>query len=64
MGDRSERLGLDGLLELLSRRTISADTTAFVDGLIGAVEAGNGGPLADDIAVFLLAPPGEGDPAA
>jgi serine phosphatase RsbU (regulator of sigma subunit) len=63
VGDGSERLGLDGLLDLLERRTFSADTTAFVDGLIGAVEALNGGPLADDIAVFLLSPPGEGTDA-
>jgi hypothetical protein len=56
--DRSDRLGIDGLLALvddLSAR--GATSTALLDGLLAEVQRRNGGPLTDDVALCLASIP-------
>jgi serine phosphatase RsbU (regulator of sigma subunit) len=59
-GEGGERLGVDGLCKLLARPDRATVPPADLPRwLAGEVELGNGGPLADDVAVLLLTPSGE-----
>jgi serine phosphatase RsbU (regulator of sigma subunit) len=53
--DETERLGVEGLCELLTSGQ-RASAAALPLWLIGQAEERNGGPMADDIAVLLLQP--------
>jgi serine phosphatase RsbU (regulator of sigma subunit) len=55
--DDGERLGVEGLCEMLStrQRTGASDLPGW---LAGQAEERNGGPLSDDVAVLLLTPGG------
>jgi serine phosphatase RsbU (regulator of sigma subunit) len=57
--DDGERLGVEGLCELLSK-PIRAAGAALPAWLVGQAEERNGGPLADDVALLLLTPAGRG----
>lgn len=55
--DPRTRLGVEGLLEALSARAGQDDDLgALADHLLAIAEEQNGGPVADDIALLLLAP--------
>lgn len=55
--DARARLGLAGLLAALRRNPWSTtDLGGLADGLLAIAEGENGGPVADDIALFLVAP--------
>jgi serine phosphatase RsbU (regulator of sigma subunit) len=55
--DPTNRLGLDGLLGELARYPWDpGDLGAVADRLLDIAEGENGGPVADDIALFLVAP--------
>jgi serine phosphatase RsbU (regulator of sigma subunit) len=54
-GDRSARLGEDGMRELLARQlTGGASGHALVEGLMRDVRGKNGGELTDDVAILLI----------
>jgi serine phosphatase RsbU (regulator of sigma subunit) len=54
---RHERLGLEGFCDLAAQATAEQrDPELWLDSLIFGVEALNGGPLADDVAVLVLRP--------
>jgi serine phosphatase RsbU (regulator of sigma subunit) len=54
-GDRSARLGEDGMRELLARQLAwGASGDALVEGLMHDVRGKNGGELTDDVAVLLI----------
>ena len=56
-GEASARLGTSGLLADLERSGLNGDDLgALADGLLAIAEGHNGGPVADDIALFLVAP--------
>jgi serine phosphatase RsbU (regulator of sigma subunit) len=57
--DDGERLGVEGLCELMAKPA-RAEGAALPLWLIGQAEERNGGPLADDVAVLLLTPGGAG----
>jgi serine phosphatase RsbU (regulator of sigma subunit) len=53
--DTRERLGMDGLVELLQgQRAATPDPRDWTDALIGLVIELNGGPLTDDLALLVL----------
>jgi serine phosphatase RsbU (regulator of sigma subunit) len=53
--DTRERLGMEGLIELLlARHDAAPDPAEWTDALIAAVIELNGGPLADDLALVVL----------
>jgi serine phosphatase RsbU (regulator of sigma subunit) len=57
----AERFGIERLIALtdeLTRAGVSA--AGLLDGLLAEVQARNGGPLADDVALCLVAIPGAG----
>jgi serine phosphatase RsbU (regulator of sigma subunit) len=54
IGAGSERLDVDGLLELIGQRAGDTDTRALVAGLVDEATKLNGGDLADDVAVVVL----------
>jgi serine phosphatase RsbU (regulator of sigma subunit) len=54
-GDLSGRWGTEGVISAIEREAPpGAEPSALVDLLLAAAELENGGPLADDIALFLL----------
>ncbi len=54
MAARGTRLGIDGLLEILSSEGPDAVWTAAPDRLLDHVEALNDGPLEDDVALLAV----------
>jgi len=50
----SERFGQERLIRAVSRTLLPAPTEEGLDALLAEVEAANGGPLPDDVAVVLL----------
>jgi serine phosphatase RsbU (regulator of sigma subunit) len=62
--DRSDRLGIEGLLALVDDLSVrGATSTALLDGLLAEVQRRNGGPLTDDVALCLASiPAGAGTP--
>jgi serine phosphatase RsbU (regulator of sigma subunit) len=55
--DAGDRLGVDGLCQLLrDPERAGVPHTRLPTWLVGRVEARNGGPLADDVAVLLITP--------
>ncbi|MCX4744628.1 fused response regulator/phosphatase [Kitasatospora sp. NBC_01287] len=61
-GPGAERLGTEGLLDLIAR-TPDHDTAPFLDRLISAAQRLNAGRHADDLAILHLAWDGAGRPA-
>lgn len=54
VGTGSDRLGLDGLLDLARRSEHYRDTGPLLDDLIGSAMALHGGELSDDVAVVVV----------
>jgi len=55
--ERADRLGVEGLIELLDHPDRAQLPPEHLPGwLVGKVEERNGGPLADDVAVLLITP--------
>lgn len=55
VGQDGERLGVDGLLDLVRRQQADGpDPRAWPDPMLAAVEELNGGPMVDDVAVLVM----------
>lgn len=55
LGDGPERLGTRRLVDLVAEGAADEDDQALIDRLIGTAERLNGGDLADDVAVLVVA---------
>jgi serine phosphatase RsbU (regulator of sigma subunit) len=64
IGAGPQRLGKEGLLDLVQHSPALSDLSALLDDVIGRVHELNGGPLSDDVAVVALQWPAPGLPHA